>query len=131
MGSAERVVHVGFGHARQLFRELRIVGLLLWIVAKVLKQHYVPGLEDISSLFSFWPDAIVKERNRTSKPVRQVRGHRTQRKLGIPSALGATQVSHQDDLSSLANKLFERWQRFNDPGRIGDYLRSIFLFERH
>ena len=128
---AKRVVHIHIRHLCQLFRELRIVGLLLGVVADVLQQQNVAGLQDFHRLLHLLADAIVHECHGTIDQVGQFLGHRPQRHGGLALAVGTAEVGREDDAGAFLDQQVQGGQGLPDAGEVVDDHPAILLFHRH
>ena len=127
MRRAERVVDVEVAQTCQLLREGVVVLLLLFVKAKVLKQKHVAVLQLRDLLARLRADAVLRERDRTPKQLRQVLGHGSKAVLLDALALRPSQMRREDDTRAVVNRVLNRRQR-------GTYARVVLdhaVLHRH
>jgi hypothetical protein len=109
---------------RELLRELRIVLLLSWIEAKVLKKENLTILKIMSELCNFRSDAVGSHDYIGVQELRQSTTDRLQRECRL-TPVRLTEVRHEDSSPTLLKNVLEGWQEFLDTIVVGDLLRFV------
>ncbi len=128
MSRAERVVDVNVPQARQLLGKTWVVRLVFVVIAHVLQQEHVAGLQGCRGFLRLFTDAIIHECYRPAQKVGQFRSNRAQGKRGVPLAFGPSQMRHEHGFRALIDQQFDRRQRFLDARIVvDDHLPILFL----
>ncbi len=69
MGGAECIVHIKLSRLGQLLRKNRIVGLFFIIIANILQEENVAGLQHAGGLPDLLANAIVNESDRAAEHI--------------------------------------------------------------
>ena len=122
----EGVVDPDVAELCQLGDERRIVVFLFFMEAGIFQTKDVAVLHRRDGLFGDFADAIVGEGDRLLDHLRQRRGDRLQRILGVAS-LGPAEMREQYHLAALAGYLGDGRCDALEPGGVGD----AALLHRH
>jgi hypothetical protein len=113
---AERIVDIDVRQRSQLGGEARIVFFFFRVEPQVLEQHHTARRRPRHGLSGRIADAVFGEGDRPLEHLREMFGHRLQRKFRHRLPLGPPQVGTQDHHTRAAiQRVLDRRQRRFDP----------------
>ena len=124
MRRAEGIIHVEVAELGQMLGEVRIVGFLLGMEAKVLQQQGLSALQLLRHFFGLHANAIRREADvfaaahNVVEQDAQAFGHRLQAHLGIGLALGASQMRGEDEARAMPQRELNAGQRLADASVV-------------
>ena len=120
MRRAERVVDVGVAELGELLAKRRVVLLLALVEAQVLEQKHIPLAKRRRLRLRVLAHRVACERDRLAEELRQTQGSWAQRELLLEAlARRTTEVAHEDDARSVADKLLDGRQCRLDARVVG------------
>ena len=120
MRRAERVVHVDVRVGRERLRELRVVLLLLGVEAQVLEEQQLAGSEPPHGVLGSRAERVAGHRDRASEQLGQPLRDRPEPERVLDLAVGAAQVTGEDEARALREQVLDRRQRGADALVVGD-----------
>jgi hypothetical protein len=133
VGGAEGVVDVDIRHRGELLGELVLCRAKLGVFfgslvlddffliePQVLQQQDIAGLEALGLCLGVRTDAVIRENDLLAEQFREPCGDRLQGEGIIPRALGAAQVTHENQGAAAVQHVLDRWQGLDDPVIAGD-----------
>ena len=130
MSAPEGIVDINIAEPGQRSGKDRIVFLFFGMKADILKQRYSAVAQVCRDVFSWFADAIVRERYRFADKFLQPSGDRTKRIFFHWLSLRPAEMRHEDDLCAMLSQIVNRRQRLADARVIRDDLFSIAFLQR-
>jgi hypothetical protein len=125
--SAERIVDEDIAEARDLLGEIRVVGFLALVEARVLQKNDIAVFQLRDGIFRHIADAIFRERHGLAEFFRQRRGDRFQRHLRHDLSLRAVEMRQHDHPRAFVGQFLDRRRLPLDARGIGD----LAILHRH
>ena len=125
---AERVGHIdalGAGQVSQSLGKLGVVLGLALVIAQVLQQQDLTGLQSSGLGLSVLTHDVLGQDHFLAQQLGQTGGHGLHAQLGLPLALGLAHVRAGDDSGVLLQQVLDGGQSGADALVVGDHARAV------